>query len=255
MRALVTNDDGIDSPGLAVLARAALAAGYEVTVAAPSREWSGASAALRGDATSETLAFAERRAPGLPDGVPSYAIDAAPALIAFLACQEGDERRPDLVLSGVNLGPNTGDVVVHSGTVGAAIAAALRGVRAVAVSIDSMAPTHWGTAEQVVARVLPWVAAHEPGALLNVNVPDVPPAELRGVVPARLARHAFVSARVEPAGDGTLHVTYRHDAAWGAGVTADSDVALLAAGYATLTLVSGPVTLEADLPRLEGPLG
>lgn len=254
MRALVTNDDGIDSPGLAPLVRAALEAGYDVTVAAPSREFSGASAALIGAESNDVLRYTERRASGLPDGVRSFAVEAAPALIAFLAVQEGFAERPDLVLSGVNRGPNTGHVVVHSGTVGAAIAAALRGVRAVAVSIDSMTPDHWDTAGAIVARVLPWVAAREPGDVLNVNVPDVPSAGLRGVVPAPLARHGFVSARLDTATAGTVRVTYGYDTAWGDGVTPDSDVAMLAAGYATLTLVSGPRTVEADLPTLDGPL-
>lgn len=247
MRALVTNDDGIDSPGLAVLAWVAAAAGLDVVVAAPARESSGASASLLGAEQDGRLLYERRDAPGLPDGVPSYAVRAAPGLIGFLAAQDGFEGRPDVVLSGVNRGANTGHAVIHSGTVGAAFSAATHGIRALAVSLAAPRPEHWATARAVAAHVLPWVLAAEPGRVLNVNVPDVPLAELRGVVRAPLAAFGAVQARVHAIEQGSLMVTYAEiDPARDAG----SDAGLVAQGWATLTLLEAPAFDEdADLPE------
>lgn len=252
MRALITNDDGIDSPGLAALARVAVAAGMDTVVAAPARESSGASASLLGAEQDGRLLYEARGAPGLPDGVPSYAVRAAPALIGFLAAQHGFEGRPDVVLSGVNRGSNTGHAVIHSGTVGAAFSAATHGIRAVAVSLASARPEHWDTARAVAAHVLPWVLAAEPGRVLNVNVPDVPLAVLRGVVRAPLASFGAVQARVHAIEQGSLMVTYAEiDPARDAA----SDAGLLADGWATLTLLEAPAFVaDAELPEHpEGP--
>lgn len=247
MRALITNDDGIGSAGLGVLARVARAAGMDTTVVAPAHEFSGASAALIG-ATEVTNRFAveEVRAPGVPDDVPCLAVAAAPALITFLAAYDGFGPRPDVVLSGVNRGPNTGFAVLHSGTVGAALSAATHGIRALAVSTWASDPEHWDTAEAVAAHVLPWVLEHEPGAVLNVNVPDVPPERLRGVRTAPLAAFGAVQATIER-GDTDLTVTYQ-----GIDATEDpeSDAGLVTAGWATLTLLRSPwAVTDVDLPE------
>lgn len=253
MRALVTNDDGIDSPGLAVLARVALDAGFEVTVAAPRREASGASASLVGAEPDPRVLVEERACPGLPDGCTSYAVRATPALITFLAAHDELGRRPDLVLSGVNRGANTGYAVIHSGTVGAAVSAAVHGIRAMAVSIASDRVEHWETAGVVAARVLPWVLAREEvGSVLNVNVPDQLPERLRGIRKAPLAAFHLVQPRVHEVAPGTFTVAYE-------GIDpmrdAESDAGLLATGWATLTLLKAPYyRADADLPEHIGPL-
>ncbi len=254
----MTNDDGIDSPGLAVLARLAVEAGFEVVVAAPATEHSGASASLLGADADGRLRYEERPAPGLPAGVRSFAVHAAPGLIGFLAAQHGFTGRPDLVLSGVNRGANTGHAVIHSGTVGAAFAAATHGIRAMAVSLASPRPEHWATAGLVAGHVLPWVLAREPGDVLNVNVPDRPPAQLRGVVRAPLAGFGAVQARVDVAGEGEAVVTFAEiDPARDTATHPGSDAGLLAAGYATLTLLRAPYADDdADLPEHpDGPPG
>lgn len=253
MRALVTNDDGIDSLGLAVLARVAQGAGYEVTVAAPARESSGASASLFGAEADGRLMVEEKACPDLPDGVRSLAVSAAPALIAFLAVHDAFGPKPDLVLSGVNRGVNTGNAVIHSGTVGAALSAMTHRVHAVAVSMAAAEPQHWGTAEVVTAHTLDWVVRRpaEDG-VLNINVPDVPVASLRGIRKAPLATFGAVQARLDEVGGGEHTVVYTEidptqDAA--------SDAGLLSAGWATLTLLRAPCYDDtADLPEhLDGP--
>ncbi|WP_447924645.1 5'/3'-nucleotidase SurE [Georgenia muralis] len=239
MRVLVTNDDGIASPGLTVLAQVALDAGHEVVVAAPHRQYSGASAALTAQEEDGHLVLVEGRPPGLPDGVEAFGVKAAPALITFVASFGAFGPRPDVVLSGINLGANTGRATLHSGTVGAALSATSHGIRAMAVSIASGKPQHWDTAGLVTARAYAWLVAepfHE--RVLNINVPDVAPDRLRGLRAASLASFGAVQARVKEVGTGYVQLTY-------SGVEAEdepgTDHYLLARGWATATMVRAPV--------------
>ncbi|MFE4465439.1 5'/3'-nucleotidase SurE [Oerskovia sp. NPDC056781] len=249
MRALITNDDGIDSPGLAVLAGAALDAGYEVVVAAPARESSGASASLLGAEEDGRLVVEPRRAPGLPDGVTSLAVRAAPALIAFVAAYGGFGARPDLVLSGVNKGANTGNAILHSGTVGAAMSATTHGIASVAVSMDAAEPRHWETARLVTDHVVEWVARTPLGRrVVNVNVPDRAPGDLRGLRQAPLASFGLVQARIHENDDRNLTLQYsgteRHS-------EPDSDTGLLTRGWATVTLLLAPYAdVSLEVPGL-----
>ncbi|MBE3074485.1 MAG: 5'/3'-nucleotidase SurE, partial [Actinobacteria bacterium] len=209
MRALITNDDGIDSPGLAVLARVALDAGYGVMVAAPAREASGASASLIGGEVDGRLVVEEKACPGLPAGVRSLAVSATPGLIAFLAAYDGFGPRPDLVLSGVNRGSNTGHAVLHSGTVGAAFSAMTHGIHAMAVSMASGQPRHWATAGAVARHVLPWLTSQPADrGVLNVNVPDLPTMGVLGIRKAPLARFGAVQATLEADDAGQHTVRY-----------------------------------------------
>ncbi|MCB7135206.1 5'/3'-nucleotidase SurE [Cellulosimicrobium marinum] len=250
MHALVTNDDGIDSPGLAVLAGAALDAGYAVTVASPARESSGASASLLGAEHDGRLVVEPRDAPGLPEGVTaSLAVRAAPALIAFVAAYGGFGPKPDLVLSGVNKGANTGNAILHSGTVGAALSATTHGIASIAVSVDAADPRHWETARLVTDHVLDWVRRTPlEGRTLNVNVPDLPVDRLRGLRAAPLATFGLVQARVHEDGDRHLMLQYsgteRHS-------EPDSDTGLLTRGWATATLLRAPFAdTEVEVPGL-----
>lgn len=255
MRVLVTNDDGIESPGLAVLARAALDAGAdEVVVAAPARDSSGASASLLGAEQDGRLVVDRRDAPDLPAGVASYAVRAAPALIAFVAAHGGFGPKPDLVLSGVNRGANTGHAVLHSGTVGAALSAATHGIRGLAVSLADARPQHWATAEAYAAHVLAWMLERpqHPDRVVNLNVPDRPLADVRGLRRAPLAAFGAVQARVHEVEHGNLMLTYSELAA---SQESETDAGLLLRGWATVTLLHAPAfEADAPLPELPGPL-
>lgn len=239
MRVLVTNDDGIDSPGLGALANVAHEAGHEVVIAAPSHEYSGASASLIGHELDGRLELTEGRPPGLAEGVSAIGVRAAPALIVFSACYEAFGPRPDLVLSGINLGANTGHATLHSGTVGAALSAATQGIPALAASIASADPVHWDTAHEVCRVALDWVTEHWPvGRVLNVNVPDIPPGELRGLRAARLAEFGAVQAAVKERDAGWVHMTYEE-------IDVDhepgTDAYLLTRGWASASLLRTPI--------------
>jgi 5'-nucleotidase len=179
VRALITNDDGIQSRGIHELTRVAIAAGLDVQIAAPHTERSGSSAALSALAEGGRLLVERQQLEGL-DGVRAQAVQATPAMIAFAAARGAFGARPDVVLSGINHGPNTGTAILHSGTVGAAFTAAAHGIPALAVSLASSRPTHWDTAAEFAARGLSWFLQHADDAyVLNVNVPDVPADQCR----------------------------------------------------------------------------
>ena len=136
MRVLITNDDGIDSPGLHTLAQVAGGAGLQVVVAAPHEERSGTSASLVATTADGRLLTRRRALPGSArrGGVRGRG-DAA--YITWAAVRGAFGEIPDLVLSGINKGPNTGHAVLHSGTVGAALTALAHGVPAMAVSVNA----------------------------------------------------------------------------------------------------------------------
>jgi len=240
LHCLVTNDDGIASPGLALLARVALDAGLSVVVAAPMRDTSGASASIT--AMEEDGRFVVERCP-LPglEGCDTYGVEGLPAFIALTGCRGAFGPIPDVVLSGINHGPNTGFAVLHSGTVGAALTASTQGARAMAVSLHSGAhirvphhagTPHWETAAEVARQVLPRLLDSPPRTVLNVNVPNVPRGEVRGIRPARLASFGAVQFNVVEKGEGYAKIGLSE---MEAELETGTDAALVADGWATLT--------------------
>jgi 5'-nucleotidase len=246
LRCLVTNDDGIGSEGLRLLAGLALEAGLEVVVAAPMREASGASASITAVEEDGRFVIESRFLPGLEDACTVLAVDGLPAFIALTGMRGAFGPAPDIVLSGINNGPNTGYAVLHSGTVGAALTASTFGARAMAVSLNvrtrtvsgagvapsAMKPPRWDTAVEVARRVLPGLLDSSPGTVLNVNAPNIGPDEVKGLERARLARFGAVQTNVAERGEGYVKVALAEiDAEYEPG----SDAALIAAGYATVT--------------------
>lgn len=234
MRALITNDDGIESKGLHTLAEVAVGAGLDVVVAAPHAERSGASASLVATRFDGRL-LVHKAAIGLD--VPTYAVEASPAYITWAAARGAFGGPPHLVLSGINKGPNTGHAVLHSGTVGAALTANAHGLLALAVSVSAPDPVHWETAASVSDRALRWLLEREPRHVLNVNVPDVPPGQLRGLRRAPLATFGAVQADIGEIGEGFVTLTFSEIDVSG---EPESDAALQSARWATVTPLSAP---------------
>jgi 5'-nucleotidase len=135
VKLLVTNDDGVAATGLHVLARTLVEAGYDVVVAAPDGERSGASAALGHLRLDQALPVEAVDVEGL-EGVPVWAVGGPPGLCVLAARLGGFGDPPDLIVSGINSGANTGRAVLHSGTIGAALTAANFGASGIAVSLD-----------------------------------------------------------------------------------------------------------------------
>lgn len=235
MRALITNDDGIDSPGLHALAIAARDHGLDVVVAAPARQSSGSSASITAAEDDGRIQIERRELPGL-DGVPAFAVRGAPGLIALIASNGAFGDKPDLVLSGINHGANVGRAILHSGTVGAALTGGLSGALGLAISLDvGFEPTDfaWDAAAIVTLSVLPTLLAQPAGTVLNLNVPNVTTAV--DVREASLAPFGIVQTTMHRDGDSHVRLAVEdlpNDPVPG------SDAALLAEGYATLTSIT-----------------
>ncbi|MEY2399336.1 MAG: 5/3-nucleotidase [Actinomycetota bacterium] len=251
MRILLTNDDGIDGPGLHALARALNTCGHEVVIAAPNRDYSGYGAALGPLHVTGQVLFEDRAVEGLL-GVEAYAVDGPPALCAFSAALGGFGGNFDLLVSGINAGANLGRAVLHSGTVGAALTASQFGVPAMAVSLAHRGDEafHWDTAAMCAASLVHAVCEIGTDAVLNVNVPNRRPYAVRGMKAAKLALRGVIQATMAEAGPGTLEISYgRSDPVPG------SDIALLLDGWITLSLIEaardvGGTSVDAVVARL-----
>jgi 5'-nucleotidase len=249
---MITNDDGIDSEGLHRLAEAAVAAGHEVFVAAPAKEASGASAALTAVEGGDGIVVEERDLPGL-DGVPAFAVAATPAFIVLMATRGTFGDKPEIVLSGINRGANTGRAVLHSGTVGAALTAVANGCRGMAVSLDvGLKPgpeLHWQTAAMVAGQLLPQVVS--PDFVLNVNVPNRPLSTLAGIRRAKFSAFGVVQMTMHEQDKGVVKMSleeHKVDPEPG------TDEALLLEGFVTVSPVRPPAVASdvqlGDLPDL-----
>ncbi|TMC46785.1 MAG: 5'/3'-nucleotidase SurE [Chloroflexi bacterium] len=247
LRALITNDDGIESEGLRQLARMVRDAGLEVVVAAPRDESSGSSASLTAVQADGRVLVEERMLGHELAGVPAYAVAATPGFIALIASRGAFGRCPDVVLSGINRGANTGHAILHSGTVGASLTARLQGCRALAVSLDASAPNNWETAAEVARDALGHLLASDAPLVLNVNVPDLPVRALRGLRRARLSSFGAVQTTITEVAHGYVRVAVADlDAEREPG----TDATMLAAGFATVTALEPICERHAELPGI-----
>lgn len=244
-RILVTNDDGIDAPGIKVLV-AALEPLGEVVVVAPTKQQSGMSHAVSIIAGIQSVRLVEH------DGVPfGHAVDGTPADSVLVGLYWlSDDQGFDIVVSGINYGTNVGTSSLYSGTVGAALEGALRGVPAVAISQDHRRTEYTvsaAIAAQIVERVLE--EGLTPGTFLNVNVPE---GELRGIRVARMDPKTTVVEGMEPMGSATdgstgLRIKVKKQEQY----PPDSDAALFLSGYVTVTPLQADWTAKGSIKPLQ----
>jgi 5'-nucleotidase len=235
MRVLVTNDDGIEAEGIHVLAAYLDKTGHEIVVAAPDGDMSGTGAAigvLRGGATIDV-----RRVEVPGSSAEAWAVGGPPGLCVVAARLGAFGEPPDIVVSGINAGLNTGRAILHSGTVGAALSAQNFGAKGLAVSVQSGDPWQWETAASYAVEVLDTLVDAPARSVLNLNVPSLPRDDVKGIRWARLAAFGAVRAAIAPAnGDGSVQVELR---AIDEPLPADTDTALCEAGYVSLTAIVG----------------
>lgn len=234
MRILITNDDGIDSHGLHQLARAAETAGYDIIVVAPDYDASGTATSLGRISSELPIKVSRASIDGL--SAEAFAIAGPPALCVVAANLEAFGPRPDVVLSGINAGLNTGRSTLHSGTVGAALTAQNFGMRGLAVSVESSDDWQWSTAALLAMQVLPSLLNGPPRGAVNLNVPALPLEAVKGIRWAGLAPLNSVRSAVSSMEDGFIHfelVDTNYDP------EATTDLATVRAGFAALTALHG----------------
>ncbi|MBI3021315.1 MAG: 5'/3'-nucleotidase SurE [Candidatus Omnitrophica bacterium] len=247
MRILLTNDDGIYAKGIEVLA-AHLRTIAQVTVVAPDHERSAAGHAitlwdpLRVSTVDRNGAFF------------GYAVDGTPADCVKIAIQRLLKPKPDLVVSGVNLGPNTGTNIIYSGTVSAALEGAVLGIPSMAISLATFRQPRFAVAARV-ARTLCLQLRQlrlPPEVVLNVNVPNRPLTQLKGVRVTCQSRSRWLETfdqRRDPRGRAYYWLKggrRQRDPA------PDSDEQAVRRGYVSVTPISIDLTSHKHLDALQG---
>lgn len=248
MRILLSNDDGYLAPGIAVLTQAvsALSSVVQATVVAPEQDRSGASNSLTLD-----------RPLSLKTAANGYHyVNGTPTDCVHLAVTGMLDHQPDMVLSGINNGANMGDDTLYSGTVAAATEGYLLGVPAMAFSLagaHGKAVSHYETAGRVASELVQRFQSREfpVPVLLNVNVPDIPWAEIKGMRVTRLGRRHKaepVVKQLNPRGE-TVYWVGPAGAAADAG--AGTDFHAVANGYVSITPLQIDLTHGEQLASLK----
>lgn len=246
MKILLSNDDGYQAPGLSALADA-LATLAEIVVVAPDQDRSGASNSLT---LSRPL-----RARTMDNGF--IRVDGTPTDCVHLAITGLLEEEPDLVVSGINAGPNMGDDVLYSGTVAAATEGRFLGLPAIAVSMNSHDPEHFASGARValelVQRLIRSPLAEN--VILNVNVPDLPYERLRGLRATRLGHRHKAEPVVKSADPRGRTIYWVGPAGAEQDAGPGTDFHAVREGYVSVTPLQVDLTRHRVLGTLEAWLG
>jgi len=241
MRILLSNDDGYFAPGLAALAEA-LAGLAEIVVVAPEQNRSGASNSL----TLDRPLMLKKAASGF------YFVNGTPTDCVHLAVTGMLDKLPDIIVSGINAGANMGDDTIYSGTVAAATEGFLLGIPSIAISLTSFEGKHFATAGRVARDLVERFIRNpvkEP-VLLNVNVPDIPHDQLKGIEVTRLGRRhkAEPVVRMQSPRNETVYWVGAAGAAADAGPGTDFEA--VDRGVVSMTPLQIDLTNTAQLPSI-----
>ncbi|MBO0902203.1 5'/3'-nucleotidase SurE [Jiella sonneratiae] len=241
MRILITNDDGIDAEGLAVLERVAQALSDDVWTVAPETDQSGLSHSLTLSSPLRLRKRSDRR----------FAVRGTPTDCVIMAVRKVMDGLPDLVLSGINAGQNICEDISYSGTVAGAMEGMMLGIRSIALSQAFRPGTDrealWATAESHAPAIIERLAAFDlpAGHLLNVNFPAVAPEEVAGVAVTRQGKLDYALGIDERRdGRGFPYFWLKFGRQAGPDV-AESDIAALDAGMISVTPLQLDLTAEA----------
>lgn len=245
MRILLTNDDGVSAPGLVALREEMRSMG-QVIVVAPDVERSGASHSITLASPVVVSGPVER------DGYVEYVVQGSPADCVKLAVKELLQERPNVVVSGINLGLNVGINVLYSGTVAAAVEALMLGVPAIAVSVDWSEAPQFAYAARVTRRLAEKIVQRrEWHSVFNVNVPALPEEKILG---CKLAQQSCARWRERyqmlEAGEYRHFTLGKHPGH--EEPEQGSDLAAVRAGYVAITPLHFDMTNRALMERLGG---
>lgn len=245
MRILITNDDGIFAEGICALARR-LCEKHQVTVVAPDSERSGASHSIT---LTAPLRVRKASIPGAPQ-VDAYKVSGAPADCVIIGCRALNIQ-PDIILSGINHGYNLGTDAHYSGTINAAMEGALQGIPSMAVSMNGFNSTDFSAAAQIAEELIPQFL--NSGCMLyNVNVPDIPYHELKGIKYTKLSDRTYFAPfekRTDPRNVDYYWWPCRLD--YDGDPQADNDERWTSEGYVSVTPITTNSTDRDALSRLK----
>jgi len=198
MHILLTNDDGYNAPGIQTLYRTLTSqTNHDISIVAPEGQRSATGHSIT---LFQPLFLTEHNLVGSQKG---YAISGTPSDCIKLAIQGGLVSKPDLIISGINLGSNLGTDVFYSGTVAAAMEGVLLGIPSLAVSLVSYQLIDFEPAANYLAEQLDFIVQHNQDGLMNINFPGKPQEEWRGVKSTRLGKTVYENVferRVDPHG-------------------------------------------------------
>jgi 5'-nucleotidase len=248
LRILLTNDDGINAPGLAVLESIAASLSDDIWVVAPAEEQSGAGHSLTLNRPVRLHQHGERR----------FSVSGTPTDAVTMGLKKVLPAPPDLILSGVNRGANLGDDVTYSGTVSAAMEGALAGIKSIALSqiynregmgdqVSFAAALAWG--EKAIRPILEFDLPKR--SLININFPDIVPKDIKGIKVVRQGFHDYSRGSVV---EGTDPRGYRYFWFGLHGIEHtlghNTDLEAIADGYISVSPLHLDLTHEASLSTL-----
>ena len=248
MNILVTNDDGIDSKGLWALAKAMSQVG-QVLVVAPDKERSGAGSSV---SLHNNMGIAE--VSSSIHGIRAYAIDGTPSDCVMLGIRRLAQGNVDLVVSGINPGPNIGRDIHYSGTVMATLQSYYRKIPSIAVSLypkTKEEELNFDFAAQVVERLAVNIknGKLKTDSILNVNVPNIPKEQIKGILTTRAADTGYVKlSQVE--GDNIVNYTLELDKLYNVHLEEGTDIWAIHAGYVSITPLRFEVTHHDVIPSI-----
>ena len=242
MKILLTNDDGVMAPGIRTLQARLVEAGHTVILIAPDRERSAASHSLSLKRDLRVRMLAENE----------YSVDGTPVDCVVVALQQIIREPVDLVISGINAGQNMGEDVLYSGTVGAALEAALTGLKAIAISINSYQDQIYDTAARWMVKLLE-LGIDElcvPHGVLNINVPNLSLDLIKGVRLTRTGHRRYYNF---------IRITEEHQDGFSYRIGGDSpvweqvkgsDAEAIAEAYVSITPLVFELTGAASFPQI-----
>ena len=241
MRILLSNDDGYFAPGLAALYEALAGLG-EIVVVAPEQNRSGASNSL----TLDRPLFLKKAASGF------YFVNGTPTDCVHLAVTGMLDVMPDIIVSGINNGANMGDDTIYSGTVAAATEGFLLGIPSIAVSMTSFEGVHYETAGRVARELVERQISNpiRQAVLLNVNIPDIPYADLKGMEVTRLGRRHKAEPVVKMNSPRNETVYWVGAAGAAADAGPGTDFNAIEQGRVSITPLQIDLTHTAQLPAI-----
>ncbi|WP_144210329.1 5'/3'-nucleotidase SurE [Shewanella donghaensis] len=239
---LVSNDDGVTSPGIKALAEELAGIG-NILVVAPDRNCSAASNSL-------TLTN-PLRINNLDNGY--IAVNGTPSDCVHLAIRELCTEEPDIVVSGINAGANMGDDTLYSGTVAAAMEGRFLGLPAIAVSLAGKELRHYKTAAIYAGKIVKGLLAHpiDNDQILNVNVPDVPVDEIKGIKITRLGSRHKAEGMIKTKDPAGRDIYWLGPPGKEQDASADTDFGTVEQGYVSITPLTVDLTAYGQLAGLE----